>query len=172
MSSRCLQDMSWRRLEDVSSVWRRLGRWKIGTLKTCWRQTNVCWDSITLNAYQQERLVNTRKYQNKRLKLVLNGLRKQVNANTGLNMIVENHAFQIWNCRTWRSFTVFVSNDTRPSRIFDRLGEWWWFWSQVVISMLAFKVPLPLHLKSVDKTFALTRLTNFLPSWKDLNTIN
>ena len=124
MSSRCLQDMSWRRLKDVSSVWRRLGRRKIGTLKTCWKPTNVCWDNITLNVYQQERLVNTRKYQNKRLKLVLNGLRKQINTNTGLNMIVENHAFQIRNCRTSRSFSVFVSNDTRPSRIFDRVGEW------------------------------------------------
>ena len=59
MSSKCLQDMSSRCLlrdnflsfQDVlrgvfMTSWRRLGRQKIVTLKTCWRPTNVCWEEI------------------------------------------------------------------------------------------------------------------------------
>ena len=50
----CLQDVfktssrhafktSWRRLQEVFA--RCLGRRKIVTLKTCWRQTDVCWEA-------------------------------------------------------------------------------------------------------------------------------
>ena len=65
ISSRHVFKTSWRRLEDAFSVKmfgllrrlqdalrdvfktssRRLGRWKIVTLKTCWRPTNVCWNN-------------------------------------------------------------------------------------------------------------------------------